>query len=566
MRLAHLILFLLCLPAAASVTFSNATLVFATPEPPEPPDELIPAERLTDWVPGVTVGVPGGIPTDRVVFTNMTEIDNTGETDVRAAIQGAINDCPAFQVVALPEGIFRIDGALNLVHGRTLRGAGMNLTHITNSGGFVNAADNSYHRIYQEGEYLSQTVTGGLTKGSTNVWVTNTTAYSVGKLALIAQYISTNQLDNPLVTGTGERTNQYNYLYRVLVRITSIGTTNMNFWPPLPGDMSARHARIAAASWEYHSLGLEDFSLHLTGGTTFGIQLGGFRDSWVKGVRVRGASNYSLSLYDSAFMEVRDCSLEDLDHGGSNGAGLLMNTVCASLVENNIIINSFPCIEVNAGSCGNVFAYNFLRNTNLMEIDSNHGPHNAYNLYEGNIAARFISDGYFGSESQGTVYRNWISGQTIGDTAIGYCFALKRFTRDYSLVGNILGSPAPFTMSYDGTSFGQPNIGNGDYDGFAPPWADWEIPAGVSGFQELDTNVLATLVRKGNYNYFDDDIPASESLGGAVLESSLYRTNKPSYFGDLTWPPFNPLSPSPAFTNIPAGWRYMYGTNPPSAP
>lgn len=565
MRKALLILFALCLPAAASVTFSNATLVFATPEPPpEPPDELIPEERLTDWDPGVTVGVPGGIPTDRVVFTNMTEIDNTGEADVRAAIQGAINACPAFQVVALPEGIFRIDGALNLVHGRTLRGAGMNLTHITNYGGFVNAADNTYSRIYQEGEYLSQTVTGGLTKGSTNVWVTNTTAYSVGKLALIAQYISTNQLDNPLVTGTGERTNQYNYLYRVLVRITSIGTTNMNFWPPLPGDMSARHARIAAASWEYHSLGLEDFSLHLTGGTTFGIQLGGFRDSWVKGVRVRGASNYSLSLYDSAFMEVRDCSIEDLDHGGSNGAGLLMNTVGASLIENNIIINSFPCIEVNAGSCGNVFGYNFLRNTNLFEIDSNHGPHNAYNLYEGNIAARFISDGYFGGESQGTVYRNWISGQTIGDTAIGYCFALKRFTRDYSLVGNILGSPSPFTMSYDGTSFGQPNIGNGDSDGFAPPWEDWEVPTGVAGFQELDTNVLATLVRLGNYNYYDDEIPASESLGELEMPDSLYRTNKPTFFGTLTWPPFDPLSPTPAFTNIPAGWRYMYGTNPPA--
>ncbi len=62
-------------------------------------------------------------------------------------------------------------------------------------------------------------------------------------------------------------------------------------------------------------------------------------------------------------------------------------------------------MEINYGSCGNVFAYNFCYDSSSYgvvggSIDSNHGPHNSYNLYEGNIAPNIQSDGYFGSASR----------------------------------------------------------------------------------------------------------------------------------------------------------------------
>src|SRR5207247_2677966 len=91
------------------------------------------------------------------------------------------------------------------------------------------------------------------------------------------------------------------------------------------------------------------------------------------------------------------------------------------LVEDNIMYQSFSEIEINSGSIGNVFAYNFMKDGNFA--DSNHNSHNSYNLYEGNIIDNFESDGYYGSESEATLFRNYI---------LGYV-ALKRFSRNFNI-------------------------------------------------------------------------------------------------------------------------------------
>ena len=98
-----------------------------------------------------------------------------------------------------------------------------------------------------------------------------------------------------------------------------------------------------------------------------------------------------------------------------------------------------------------------------------------------------------------------------------------------------------------------PNMGNGGFNGKAQPskgknWADWDDllasergkGPGAGGFQELDLDVKATTLLKGNYNYKDNGVPEGESLGGAKLPKSLYLTEKPAWFGDLAWPPFGP--------------------------
>ena len=45
---------------------------------------------------------------------------------------------------------------------------------------------------------------------------------------------------------------------------------------------------------------------------------------------------------------------------------------------------------------------------------------------------------------------------------------------------------------------------------------------------------------RGNYNYKDNGVSQSESLGGAALPKSLYRKEKPAWFGNLNWPAFGP--------------------------
>ncbi len=107
-------------------------------------------------------------------------------------------------------------------------------------------------------------------------------------------------------------------------------------------------------------------------------------------------------------------------------------------------------MEINFGSCGNVFAYNFCYDSSSYgvvgcSIDSNHGPHSSYNLYEGNIAPNIQSDGYFGSASDDTVFRNWFFGTAPGVTTVvngstvlaaREPVLLQRFTRNYNVIGN----------------------------------------------------------------------------------------------------------------------------------
>src|SRR6185369_9953921 len=67
---------------------------------------IIPEDRLTDWRPGITVGVPGGIPVTRVNLIDVTKppysADNSGATDSEPAISKAMAAAKAQDVVYLP--------------------------------------------------------------------------------------------------------------------------------------------------------------------------------------------------------------------------------------------------------------------------------------------------------------------------------------------------------------------------------------------------------------------------------------------------------------------------------
>jgi len=209
-------------------------------------------------------------------------------------------------------------------------------------------------------------------------------------------------------------------------------------------------------------------------------------------------------------------------------------------------------------------------------IDTNHNPHNTYNLYEGNIAPNVQCDGYFGGASEDTIFKNWLSGVNNNSVDIrGLTVNFNRFTRNYSVVGNILGATGGPSFIYPegAAQWGMPNMGSFGWDGTAQPsvgdwWEDllsappWP---GANGFQELDLDVFPTTIFKGNYNVVDGAIPAGESLAGQTLANSLFRSSKPAWFGNLTWPPIDPTAPfTPAWNStnwarIPAGYRFVNG-------
>src|SRR5262249_8889186 len=82
--------------------------------------QIIPSDRVTTWVPGVTYN--GGIPNRTVIYRTLSP---SGGDDT-AAIQAALDGCPANQVVQLTAGTFQINsGALMFRSDNcTLRGAG----------------------------------------------------------------------------------------------------------------------------------------------------------------------------------------------------------------------------------------------------------------------------------------------------------------------------------------------------------------------------------------------------------------------------------------------------------
>lgn len=528
--------------------------------------DLIPADRLVDWTPGVMVGVPGGIPTDRTRLIDVTQApynaDKTGNQDATGPIQSAVNAAQGGDIVYIPAGTYTFSGGISLKSGITLRGAGIGRTTLIPRGGvdFIKIS-NYTQSFWAEDAYNDRIIPAGVAKGSTVLTVSDTSNFNVGWMAQISHQSSTDPYDNPIETSPWSNSNGFAWLRRQKVRIVAKTATTLTISPGLYAK-GTKKLRVSPALYHGSSVGVEGLSIDMNNSTGYaGITYGGISNSWIKDVKIWGTKNYSVVISDCLQSEIRGCYFDELNHIGSSGAGLLMHNSSGILVEDNIFTMQSSSIEVDHGCSGNVFGYNLILSTaNSIALNANHGPHNSYNLYEGNVMTTFISDGYHGSASHDTLYRNWIIGTRVGDQ-IGWAIALKRFSRSYSLVGNIIGAPNG-SMGHDGVSLGQPNMGNSYSSGTAPTWTDWGKFTGPAGYQELDTGVAQTTIRTANYNYGASAIPAVEALGALILQQSLYRTNKPSWFGELKWPAVDATltTPNPSYEMIPAGYRYARGT------
>jgi len=548
--------------------------------------DIIPPERLVEWKPGVTAGVPGGIPTGRTHLIDVTQApynaDNTGATDAHKAIQAAIDAASKGDVVYLPAGTYRVDAQLNIGPSRsniTIRGAGESTVIDSHSPSTVFTIGSSSSWKWDS---PLVPITGGMTKGSATLAVADTSAFTPGQIIQISEL---NDLSLPVVHVLG-----FQRMRRQKTAVVSKTPTTLTIFPALYWTLKEDLApQIAAAADQVNGVGVEDLRINGKNGKAHTLIWfsGQCYGCWVKNVHNVLAAGFSISLADSLQCEIRHCNIDELNHEGPNGAGLLMGASSACLIEDNIFFKCFPHIEVNAGSCGNVFAYNFCENNYTFgimgcSIDCNHGAHNSFDLYEGNIASVFQCDGYHGSGSDITAFRNWFHGTC--DTSepktdqFGRCVSLNRFSRNCSVIGNVLGRTG-YTYIYDnadnGTGYDQryiynlglPNMGNGALSGYAPPWKDTFTAApgkgpGPGGYQELDRDVARTTIRKGNWNAVDKGVPASEALGGDALPMSLFRTSKPEWFGKLTWPPFDPGRPNQSYDAIPAGYRYVHKSEP----
>ena len=552
----------------------------------------IPSTRLPyagAWTPNTQngVGVIGGIPT-RTELVDITQApyfaDNTGVADVQPIFYAAYDAVKNYtsKVLYLPAGTYRFNNAFTsgAFYGFfTIRGAGpstiLKFYNQTTPGGQAfmvlgNGSDYAWFNGQQSGGG-PQVITGGLTKGSNTLTVADASVFQPNDLAQI-MYDEGTDPAHPVVSVLGFRYANNQGMRRNMVTILSKSGNTLTIAPKIYGDPpNTGAAKIMRAYAVNNYIGLEDMTIDISNSNTQeAVQFSQTRSSWMKNVVVKGAVNYQVAVFDSVNFEMRGCTLDGGGRLGTNGAGILMGTACSCLIEDNIMKYSQPVIEANFGSSGNVFGYNFIKGAS-HSMDGNHGPHNEYNLYEGNVAAQFESDGYYGGSEYDTVFRNYLHGQFTNSsevTVYGAVLALKRFARSTNFIGNTCQ-----TLGYGGYTdrsegIGQPNIGNGDYGNptvsliGGTPWPEWatrySAPVGATFWQAHDADVEGTILRKANHYVYGNTLD-SALTGGDTLADSLYRSAKPSFFGALAWPPFDPTAVTPvrSFVAIPAGYRYV---------
>jgi hypothetical protein len=552
----------------------------------------IPPERCMDWS---VAGVPGGIPHRTQIFVNVATTDNPayrcaadGTADCSPALQRALNDCPAEQVVYLPKGIYRLDGRVRDAHRGhvTLRGDGPGATILKSSVKEGNAplcfGDSDWPRPTK-----GEAITAGATRGSTAVTVADTSRVNVGKLVRI------DPVNPPWVHNlNGENDHPtMSFTFKVVAKtLTSVTLT-----PPLPFDLSAMSPKLVPYSpLLIEGIGIEDLSVDLDGTRTPAAFVETAWGCWFTHVEIVNSGSRQLLLYTFCAGEISGCFTHGTRSGGPNHEGIdFFIDSCWNLVQDNIVVNGgFPGIILgdSKGGCqGNVIAYNYGSSVNSggpdttgADISFSHGSHNMLNLAEGNVVTMINADGYYGSSSHNTLFRNCIkiTHPTATDGLRGV--ALGHFNTYYNVVGNVLGTPdfpgAPHgrydieTPSYrNGThliyQLGYPNLGNTFHDGTrlapaSPP--DYRgQPFTLPKAQALDLNVKATLLRWGNFDYATHTTRwESSEVPGDVpvppdhdLPASLYLRAKPEWWGDLPWPPIGP-DLSPMVSAIPAQVRF----------
>ncbi len=501
----------------------------------------LPASRRIDWA---YAGVPGGIPNRTTICATF----NPGAT--AAAINSAVQACNN-GVVLLNAGTYTsasLNGTIQVYKSNvTLRGAGADRTTLT--GLQVITLGNGYNVS------LGTAITGGATKGSTTFTVASAANLSVGTMIEIDR-----SDDTTLVVNTGNQGGGARNMTQVNM-VTAVSGNTITVRNPLIYDFGAGSP---AVKYYYAGItknsGIESLKVDhagFSGGYNFVVQ---YCDScWLKGLDSTFASGYHFVVLGTLNVEIRDSYIHDGGSGPNNsGANFygnyLYGTNSSAKIENNIFNKDSPPIELNNSTSGLYIGYNYSYGspsqygTNLVTwtFDDGHAPFNMMNLYEGNIGEMWGADNYFGGTGYGTALRNYFTGFNPNYGVAGEAVWLDRLAYNYNLVGNVLGSANQKPTAYTGCDtqaiyrLGYANPGNCSttpWDGFTP----------TGGYP--DAKVTATLLRWGNYDYFNkstrfvaSEIPSGVAVpSDQIIPNSYYYSAKPSWWPSGTaWPPIGP--------------------------
>lgn len=539
---------------------------------PSAQGQIIPPVRRADWS---NAGVEGGIPQVTRIYTNVSPGVSL------TTLNNLIRACPSNQVVFMAAGQYTFAGPISFGQkaGVVLRGAGPTQTKIAfnahNGSANVVIGEETIDRVNPPSSQVKNW-TGGYAQGSTQLTLNSVTGLpSPGHLLNIDQLDdgvfvnSTTQEGCPYCgRGNGARTQGQR------VRIVSVSGNTVTVDPGIymPNYRSSQNPQV----WYWtepdtEMCGLEDLSITSnTGSGLFAIYISQAQNCWVKNVAINNSAQAAIETSLCKNIEVRHVTLGGLQSATSQSYGVVWYMCSDGLMIDSIAHDITGAMNFGPQASGCVVAYNYF--TNLLYTPSSwniaalasHDSHVCMNLVEGNYANTMYFDSIHGSASHNTVFRNRLTGWQPGRTGNTISFVSEQYCRSNNLVGNVLGTPGYHTHyacktqsecnSFSDTSIMVLGNGNAACGNGATPLA-W------------DSNVAASTLVHGNYDYVNKSQMWDSSISDRNVPASLFLASKPSFFGNLPWPPVDPANPSSASpTNIPAGYRYIYGTDPATGP
>lgn len=544
--------------------------------------DIISSDRLYPWT--NYVGFRGGITNRTTVYTVLAA---SGGDDT-AAISSALGSCPANQVVVLSNGTFNVNSFIDFCgvsDGVTLRGlgtTGANLTRVLTSGDYFYVRNCNYSTAEASESLISANATKGdfsLTFASHPTWV------RTNQLVMISMLDGVDQVccgvdggfagPHYIAATAGERRGRCQ-----INKVVATNSTTVTFESPMHWDYTtAATAEISesfydiATSAPIRGIGFENLKIESSSdGTAHAFFFENAECGYVKDCMITNIPGLAAIAFQAGSYrcEARGNYIVNSKNygGGGNGYGVAFyNSSSQHLVTDNQFNHLHIGVNSDPGQ-GCVISYNYFTN---MFADSGqspgillHGVHGAFNLLEGNFTHDKVGgDMFHGSAGYCTVFRNRVIGKGGSTAGTGNIPVIFQNTNRYmNIVGNVLGL-TNFHTGYTAAASGASLVSCSEDDrniiqiGCGPgslrddSWSESQVLVDVNGVFTNGANLTVVL-----HTYTTND-----------LASSYYLTTAPTNFGILAWPPYSPTmswdQASP--TNIPAGYRWFFGTNPPAA-
>ena len=312
-------------------------------------------------------------------------------------------------------------------------------------------------------------------------------------------------------------------------------------------------------------VGVENLSMDggaLGGTSAVGVFFGNTLHAWVSGCRISNMSRLGVHLYTAYGGLLKDnyfYGWPGYPNGFGDHAAIRAVGGANNLIQNNICHKTNMCLFAADAvpEQSDVFAYNFSpatgngANARAVTAWLDHGAGSSFHLIEGNAMFGYNEDGDHGNHLVQTSFRNFLWGWT--SCANGQCgsstaqlgngdnqSAIRLFfgARYGNIIGNVLGTPGWSTNyktfgAFDNGSIYIWGVGqNGQpTDALVGTttmlWGNWDSVNGATRFNSSEVPTAAPS--------YPNPVPSSQNL-----PASFYLPSKPSWFGNLAWPPIGP--------------------------